>query len=78
MPLTQGTQAGNGVCWLNRFNLCADVPHLHKRSVWSGFSVAQMEHQLLDGATVDLRTAQDLSRYFRDKVVNEAELQGAA
>jgi len=33
---------------------------------------------LLDGATVDLRTAQDLSRYFRDEVVKEAELQYAA
>jgi predicted nucleotidyltransferase len=31
--------------------------------------------ELLDGATVDLRTAQDLSRYFRDEVVKEAELQ---
>ena len=34
--------------------------------------------ELLDGATVDLRTAQDLSRYFRDEVVKEAELQYAA
>jgi predicted nucleotidyltransferase len=34
--------------------------------------------ELLDGATGDLRTAQDLSRYFRDEVVKEAELQYAA
>jgi predicted nucleotidyltransferase len=30
---------------------------------------------LLDGRKVDLRTAQDLSRYFRDEVVQSAELQ---
>lgn len=34
--------------------------------------------ELLDGATVDLRTAQDLSRHFRDEVVKEAEVQCAA
>src|SRR5262245_36181373 len=30
---------------------------------------------LLGGRKVDLRTAQDLSRYFRDEVVRSAELQ---
>jgi predicted nucleotidyltransferase len=30
---------------------------------------------LLGGRKVDLRTAQDLSRYFRDEVVQSAELQ---
>ncbi len=30
---------------------------------------------LLDGRKVDLRTAQDLSRYFRDEVVRSAEPQ---
>ncbi|HXW42006.1 MAG TPA: nucleotidyltransferase domain-containing protein [Xanthobacteraceae bacterium] len=30
---------------------------------------------LLGGRRVDLRTAQDLSRYFRDEVVRSAELQ---
>jgi len=30
---------------------------------------------LLDGRPVDLRTAQDLSRYFRDEVVQTAEVQ---
>jgi len=31
--------------------------------------------ELLGGRRVDLRTAQELSRYFRDQVVCEAELQ---
>jgi predicted nucleotidyltransferase len=30
---------------------------------------------LLGGRKVDLRTAQDLSRYFRDKVVRSAQVQ---
>jgi len=30
---------------------------------------------LLDGRKVDLRTANDLSRYFRDEVLRTAELQ---
>ena len=34
--------------------------------------------ELLGGIRVDLRTAQELSRYFRDAVVNEAEVQYAA
>jgi predicted nucleotidyltransferase len=33
---------------------------------------------LLDGRSVDLRTAQDLSRHFRDEVVKAAEVQYAA
>lgn len=33
---------------------------------------------LLGGRKVDLRTAQDLSRYFRDAVVHEAEPQYVA
>lgn len=33
---------------------------------------------LLGGARVDLRTAEELSRYFRDQVVQEAEVQYAA
>lgn len=33
---------------------------------------------LLDGVRVDLRTPQDLSRYFRDQVLEEAEIQYAA
>ena len=34
--------------------------------------------QLLGGRNVDLRTAGDLSRYFRDEVVRTAEVQYAA
>jgi len=30
---------------------------------------------LLSGRRIDIRTAEDLSRYFRDEVLNEAELQ---
>src|SRR5215211_3622489 len=30
---------------------------------------------LLDGRRVDVRTPEDLSRYFRDEVVREAEVQ---
>lgn len=33
--------------------------------------------RLLGGRRVDLRTAQDLSRYFRDEVVRTAEVQYA-
>ena len=34
--------------------------------------------ELLSGRHVDLRTPQDLSRYFRDEVVRSAEVQYAA
>jgi len=43
--------------------------------------MAQMEIELsqaLGGRKVDLRTAQDLSRYFRDEVVRMAEVQYVA
>ena len=43
--------------------------------------MAEMEgelSELLGGVPVDLRTAQELSRYFRDQVVREAEVQYAA
>jgi hypothetical protein len=33
---------------------------------------------LMGGRPVDLRTAQDLSRHFRDEVVRTAEMQYAA
>jgi hypothetical protein len=45
------------------------------------FDVARIEAELsalLGGAKVDLRTAQDLSRYFRDAVVAEAVPQYVA
>jgi uncharacterized protein len=45
------------------------------------FRLARMEldfAQFVDGRKVDMRTAEDLSRYFRDEVVSTAELQYAA
>jgi predicted nucleotidyltransferase len=45
------------------------------------FDIAGMEQELsalLGGRKVDLRTPEDLSRYFRDRVVAEAEVQYAA
>ena len=45
------------------------------------FELARMEFDLsemLGGLKVDLRTALDLSRYFRDEVVRSAELLHAA
>ena len=44
------------------------------------FDIAGMEielSELLGGRKVDVRTAQDLSRYFRDEVVAQAEVQYA-
>ena len=44
------------------------------------FRLFDMEEELstlFEGRKVDLRTPQDLSRYFRDKVVAQAEVQYA-
>ena len=43
------------------------------------FKLAHMERELseLIGKKVDLRTPQELSRYFRDEVISEAEVQYA-
>ena len=44
------------------------------------FGIAAMEQELSDllgGRKVDLRTAQDLPRYFRDEVVRTARVQYA-
>jgi uncharacterized protein len=44
----------------------------------SFFDLAEIEQELsalLAGRRVDLRTAEDLSRYFRDEVLREAEVQ---
>jgi uncharacterized protein len=44
------------------------------------FELASMEEELSDllgGRKTDLRTPQELSRYFRDKVISEAEVQYA-
>ena len=40
--------------------------------------IAREFSELLGGREVDLRTAQDLSRYFRDEVVRTAKVQYAA
>lgn len=45
------------------------------------FDIASMEQELsymLGGQKVDLRTPEDLSRYFRDQVLAEAKVQYAA
>ena len=44
------------------------------------FSIAHMENELSEhiGRKVDLRTAEDLSRYFRNDAVSHAEVQYAA
>jgi predicted nucleotidyltransferase len=45
------------------------------------FGLAAIEEELstlLGGRTVDLRTAAELSRYFREQVLREAEVQYAA
>ncbi len=41
------------------------------------FSIVRMEMELTEalGRKVDLRTAEDLSEYFRDEVVENAEVQ---
>lgn len=44
------------------------------------FGIARMERELAEvfgGRQVDLRTPEDLSRYFRQSVVDEAEVQYA-
>ncbi len=44
------------------------------------FALARLERELsgiLGGRKVDVRTPEDLSRYFRDRVVREAEVQYA-
>jgi uncharacterized protein len=44
----------------------------------SFLDLAEIEQELsalLAGRRVDLRTAEDLSRYFRDEVLHEAEVQ---
>ena len=44
-----------------------------------GLAAIEMElSDLLGGRRVDLRTARDLSRYFRDEVVRTAQVQYAA
>lgn len=46
-----------------------------KPSLFTLVEIEQELSELLGGRRVDLRTAQELSRYFRDDVLLEAELQ---
>ena len=44
------------------------------------FGIARMERKLsalMEGRKIDLRTPEDLSRYFREQVLQEAEVQYA-
>ncbi len=41
-------------------------------------TIEQELSELLRGRPVDLRTPDELSRYFRDQVINEAAVQYAA
>lgn len=43
-----------------------------------GLAGMEIELSALIGRTVDLRTAEDLSRYFRDEVLRTAEVQYGA
>jgi len=43
-----------------------------------GFSAMELELSALIGRRVDLRTPQDLSRYFRDQVLKDALVQYVA
>ena len=62
----------------------SDVDLLVEFEPWarpSLLDMAQMEidlSEMLNGLTVDLRTKEELSRYFRDEVVRTAELLHAA
>ena len=67
----------------NNFRPESDVDVLvefEKGNVPGFISLARMERELSDviGRKVDLRTPEDLSRYFRDEVVAEAEVLYAA
>jgi predicted nucleotidyltransferase len=63
----------------DHFTSSSDVDFLvqfEKDNIPSLFGIARMESELEDllGRKVDLRTAEDLSPYFRDQVVQEAYL----
>jgi predicted nucleotidyltransferase len=65
------------------FNETSDIDILvefEPEYIPSLFGMARMERELsalLGGRKVDLRTPEDLSRYFRQDVLNEAEVQYA-
>ncbi len=52
-----------------------DPEHIPGLIAFAGMEIELSD--LLGGQKVDLRTPQDLSRYFRDRVVSEAEVQYA-
>lgn len=67
----------------DRFGPDSDVDVLFEYDsdhVPSLFDVVRMERELAEilGRAVDMRTAQDLSRHFRDDVVREAVVQYVA
>ena len=67
----------------DRFGPYSDVDVLFEydpEHVPSLFDVAGMEEELSEilGRTADMRTPNDLSRYFRDEVVRTAQVQYAA
>ena len=67
----------------DRFGPDRDVDVLfeyHPEHIPSLFDVAAMEEELtaILGCKADMRTPQDLSRYFRDEVVRNAVVQYAA
>ena|SRR5438105_12424727 len=63
------SRAGSDVDLLVEFETGYEPGLLRLASIQAEFSV------LLEGRPVDLRTAQDLSPYFRDEVVENAEVQ---
>ena len=67
----------------NRFGPDSDVDVLFEydpKHVPTLFDVVRMERELsgILGRKVDMRTPRDLSRYFRDEVVNNAAVQYVA
>ena len=50
----------------------------HTPGFFRFFDLQQELSQIFGGRTVDLRTPQDLSRYFRNQVLAEAQVQYAA
>src|SRR5437870_4858381 len=62
-------RSGSDVDFLVEFELGAAPTFLDLADIEQELS------DLLDGRPVDVRTADDLSRYFRDEVVRQAEVQ---
>lgn len=63
----------------SRFSCASDVDVLVKfeqNHTPTLFSIVDMESELTEilGRTVDLKTARDLSPYFRDQVISEAKV----